>query len=182
MDRCYACGGELNSSKDQPYHYNECGLEVVLVGVEQYGCAQCGESFAAIPNMQKLHRLIGSNICEKRKALLLPEEIKFLRKDLHLKAKELAQILGVTPQTVSKWENGKDQIGEAYDRLIRSIYMLYASEQGHHAVAHGQVALFAELPMKRKRITQAKEMELTPQEWMGSAEVKGDRGRTKSSL
>jgi len=171
METCYACGGKIKVIKDQPYHYNECGLDVVLFGVIQYSCPQCGETFASIPNMQKLHRVIGSNICEKRKALLLPEEIKFLRKDLHLKAKDLAKSLGVTPQTVSKWENGKDQIGEAYDRLIRSIYMLYASEQANHAVGHGQVALFSELPMKRKQIKQSKGIQLTPQEWMGCSDL-----------
>ena len=123
METCHSCGKSLRVVKDKPYHYDESGLDVVLCGVTQYVCDSCGESYASIPNMQKLHRFIGTLICEKRKALLRPEEIKFLRKDLHLKAKELAQTLGVTPQSVSRWENGKKEIGRAScrERVFRSV-------------------------------------------------------------
>ncbi len=167
MDTCYACGAKLQVIKDKPYHYTECGLEVLLYGVIQYACPECEETFTSIPNMQKLHRVIGAHICEQRKALLQPLEVKFLRKDLHLKAKDLAKALGVTPQTVSRWENGREQIGEAYDRLLRSIYMMYASEQANHAIGQGQLNFFTNLPQKRKKIKEQKEITLTPQEWMG---------------
>jgi putative transcriptional regulator len=71
--------------------------------------------------VKKLHRAIGNDICRRKKSLLVAEEIKFLRKELRLKAKELAAILGVTDSTMSRWENGKKQIGEGQDRLLRSI-------------------------------------------------------------
>lgn len=166
MNKCYSCGGEIEIIKDKPYHYNECGLDVVLCGITQYTCPSCGESYASIPNIQKLHRLIGAYICQKRKALLQPEEIKFLRKDLHLKAKELAALLGVTASTVSRWENGKKEIGEAHDRLFRSVYMMYASEQANHMICGGVLNMFKELPAKRKKIEHPKELVLNPQEWL----------------
>jgi transcriptional regulator with XRE-family HTH domain len=97
---------------------------------------------------------------------LQPEEIKFLRKDLHLKAKELALTLGVTASTVSRWENGKKEIGEAHDRLFRSIYMMHASEMAHHIICEGTLELFKELPAKRKMIKQSTEISLNPQEWL----------------
>lgn len=167
MEHCYTCGGKIKTVKDKPYKFNECGLDVVLIGITQYECESCGETYAAIPGIQKLHRVIGAYICEKRKALLRPEEIKFLRKDLQLKAKDLSQLLGVAPPTVSRWENGKKEIGEAHDRLLRSLYMMYASEQAQHMICDGVINIFKELPAKRKEIKQTKEIVLNPPEWLG---------------
>lgn len=166
MDKCYSCGGDIQVIKDKPYSYNECGLDVVLHGITQYACPSCGEKYASIPNMPKLHRLIGTFICQKQKALLKAEEIRFLRKDLHLKGKNLAALLGVTSSTVSRWENGRKDIGEAHDRLLRSIYMMYASEQANHVICGGVLNMFKELPPKRKKIDQPNKIVLNPQEWL----------------
>jgi len=169
MEKCYSCGKDIKTIKDKPYKFNECGLDVVLHGITQYKCSTCNESYASIPNIPKLHRIIGTHICTKRKALLQPEEIIFLRKDLHLKAKELALTLGVTASTISRWENGKKEIGEAHDRLLRSIYMMYASEKAHHIICEGTLKLFKELPAKRKKIKQSTEISLNPQEWLNES-------------
>ncbi len=166
MKSCYSCGGKIKTIKDKPYKFTECGLNVVLYGVTQYECPECKETYVAIPNVSKLHRIIGTHICRERKALLTQEEVKFLRKDLHLKAKDLALIMGVTASTVSRWENGKKYIGEAHDRLFRSIYMMYATEQSQHIICEGAINMFKELPSKRKQIKQEKEISLNPQEWM----------------
>jgi len=166
MKVCYSCGSNIKGVKDQPYKFTECGLNVVLYGITQYECPDCKETYAAIPNVSKLHRIIGTYICRDRKALLTPEEVKFLRKDLHLKAKDLALVMGVTASTVSRWENGKKDIGEVHDRLMRSIYMMYATEQSQHIMCEGVIDLFKGLPSKRKQIKQEKEISLNPQEWM----------------
>jgi transcriptional regulator with XRE-family HTH domain len=149
MEKCYLCGNDMQIIKDKPYKYNECGLDVTLFGITQYHCPDCNESYASIPNMQKLHRVIGAHICKKRN-----------------KAKDLAQALGVTASTVSRWENGKKEIGEAHDRLLRSIYMMYTSEQSNHIICDGVINLFKELPAKRKKIKQPGTISLNPQEWL----------------
>lgn len=132
MNQCELCGGKINIIKDKSYKYDESGLDVVLYGIPQYKCVDCKETYASLPKIQHLHRLIGVEICTRKKALLTSREIKFLRKDLHQKAKDLGRILGVTASTISKWENNKKPIGEAHDRLLRSLYMMYASEQANH--------------------------------------------------
>jgi len=176
MEGCPICGSEVEIIKDQPYNYDECGLDVVLCGITQYACTDCGETFASIPDMQNLNRVIGSHVCQKRKAILKPAEIKFLRKDLHLQANQLAKTLGVGPSTVSRWENGKQEMDETYDRLLRSIYMMYASEEAHLPVHPGVVDMFQDLPRKRdrKKIEQPNQIILNPPEWLGS-------GRTNCS-
>ncbi len=46
-------------------------------------------------------------------------ELKFVRKVLGLKAKELAEAVDVRPETISKMENDHDGVGEHAERLIR---------------------------------------------------------------
>lgn len=165
MEKCYVCNGILDVIKDQPYAYSECGLDVILYGITQYKCQNCEETFASLPNIQDLHRCIGYDICSSKKALLKAEEIIFLRKDLHLRAKEMANILGVAPETYSRWENGKKTIGDPHDRLLRSVYMGYAAEkQGCSDLS--AINLFKSLPAKRKEIKQPTTITLNPQEWM----------------
>lgn len=46
------------------------------------------------------------------------EKFRFLRKQAELPAKELAGLLGVTPETVSRWEGGKHEIPLAVWALL----------------------------------------------------------------
>ena len=65
---------------------------------------------------------ISPRILIKKASSLTGKEIRFLRKELLLKANELATVLGVTKVTVSRWENDKEKIGLTTDRLIRLFY------------------------------------------------------------
>jgi putative zinc finger/helix-turn-helix YgiT family protein len=164
---CFQCGGELQTIKDRPYHYTESGLDnVVIFGINQYECKACDEIFVSIPKLEQLHLLLGRELCCK-KGLLSGQEIRFLRKEIHMKGKELANALGVTPPTISRWENDREEIGETQDRLLRSLYMLFASEQTAEVLHKDAVRLFSELPRKRKRAKKPTRLEFTPADWMG---------------
>ena len=167
MGKCYTCGQTLEVIKDQPYEYSECGLNVTLLGITQYRCRSCGEEFVAIPSPQRLHRVIGVEICRNKKALLKPEEIIFIRKELRLKAKDLARILGVSDSVVSRWENAKSIIGEGNDRLLRSIFLSYALPcSSEHECSPSMLDVLRDLPLKRKEIEQPTTIKLNPQEWL----------------
>jgi putative zinc finger/helix-turn-helix YgiT family protein len=167
MEQCAICGGSLTVVKDQPYKYIQSGLNVILIGIPQYTCDSCGERFSPIPNSESLHRIIALDICKNRKALLLPEEIKFLRKELHLRAMELARVMGVDASVVSRWENGKKAIGEANDRLLRAICLAGIDDtcqrDNHMAKT---VSTFSNLPRKRKAIKEPHSISLNPLDWM----------------
>jgi len=47
------------------------------------------------------------------------KELKFLRKAIGVKAVDLAKFLDVTPETLSRWENGKEPISTNPERVIR---------------------------------------------------------------
>ena len=165
-EKCYECGSSLKIFKDKPYNYRESGLDyIILVGIKQSHCSKCKETFVTIPKVEILHRAIGKAICCK-KALLDASEIKYLRKEIHLKGKEFAKSLGIAPETVSRWENNKQTISDAEDRLIRSLYMMYVSEQVE-AVAHQDILkLFSSLPIKRKPLVRIPKIQLSPADWL----------------
>lgn len=50
---------------------------------------------------------------------LIGSEIRFLRKVLRLQQKEFAAFVGVSTESVSKWENDKQEIEYAKEKLVR---------------------------------------------------------------
>ncbi|EFK94957.1 transcriptional regulator, partial [sediment metagenome] len=57
---------------------------------------------------------------------LSAEEVRYLRKELGLSQKVLAQSLGIAESTVRGWEVGKTTISGPADRLLRVLYKEYA--------------------------------------------------------
>lgn len=103
------------------YCYTESGLENVwLDDVEIFECT-CGEKFALISEIPKLHVRIGKDLLMKQ-GQLSGREIRFLRKNLGLKSKDFAELLMVTNITLSRWEHGEITPTRSMDRLIRLTY------------------------------------------------------------
>lgn len=120
--KCPSCQ-QLRQTHKGEYHYTESGLpNVWLRGVEIFEC-DCGEKFAFIPCIEKLHKLIGKTLIGKEEQLS-GKEIRFLRKHMMLKSKDFAKELGVQNVTVSRWENDTSQPPESVDRLIRLVYAI----------------------------------------------------------
>ena len=118
--KCPNCRGEMTSKKGN-YLYEESGLRyVTLQNVVVSNCGQCGEQTVAIPKIEELHRVIAQAII-KKKERLSAEEARFLRKCLGWSGKDFAEHMGVTQETVSRWENGKEPMGPVADRLLRLI-------------------------------------------------------------
>lgn len=118
--QCPTCGRQVERTTGE-YQYLESGLSNVrLGGVELYLC-ECGEHIVSIPRAPELHQIIAAFLLRK-KAQLSGREIRFLRKQLGLKAKEFATLMGVDNVTVSRWERGENAPSESNDRLIRLLY------------------------------------------------------------
>jgi putative transcriptional regulator len=107
----------------RPYRYTECGLDYVYLigGYNIINMANYGECVQII-NPEGLHRAIGKFLVRRRKALS-GKEVKFLRHEMDMSQPTLAHLLGVTEQTVQKWEAGRTaQVPSPADALIRLIY------------------------------------------------------------
>ena len=129
METCLNCDGALEIVADQPYRYRESGLDQVwLTGLTQYRCGKCGEMSVELPCVDELHLLIGRSIVCKRELLTGPE-VRFLRKEIGIKSKEMAALLSIEPETYSRWENGRQVLDACHDKSLRMIYVMQASEQ-----------------------------------------------------
>jgi len=165
MEKCIHCGGGLKTIEDHPYHYTESGLDHVwLTGVLQYRCEKCGESSVEIPGINRLHLLIGKNIVRK-KELLTGSEVRFLRKEIGMKSKDMAVALSIKPETYSRWENGKQTIAACHDKGLRMIYVMNASESLGRVLSKDSRFVLHDIAVEEAP-TESERVQFTPSEWL----------------
>lgn len=89
-----------------------------LCGVEVRTCAACGAKETVISRQNELDTVLARLVAE-RPGHLTGAEVRFLRKVMGWSGRTFAKLIGVTPETVSRWENDHDRIGATADRLLR---------------------------------------------------------------
>jgi len=116
--KCVMCGGKMNARRETR-KYTGCGLpNVTLKDVEVRRCIECGEEELAIPRVLDLHKAIAMRIIRKP-GRLTGAEVRFLRKFLGWSGADFARRIGAAPETVSRWENGRERLGPTADRFLR---------------------------------------------------------------
>lgn len=100
------------------YHYQESGLDnVVLVGLE--ACIDdIGEDVITIRNINGLHRAIVQGIAEKITGIT-GSELRFVRTELGFTQSELAIALSKDAQTIGRWERNEHPIDSTAETLVR---------------------------------------------------------------
>lgn len=117
---CMECGGKLKARKEN-YRYLACGLpNVTLKGVEVRRCGTCGDHEVVIPRIEKLHEALALAVV-KQEARLTGAEVRFLRKYLGYSGADFATLIGVSAETVSRWENDRETMGPSAERLLRML-------------------------------------------------------------
>jgi len=126
---CDNCNGNVVVKTGQNYHYIMSGLDnVYLENIQTEVCESCGQVTPYIPRMALLHKVIATVLVLKPRHLT-GKEIRFLRKERRKKAKDWAALLGVEPETLSRWENEEKQPSKSLDHLIRLLYCRVFEEQ-----------------------------------------------------
>ena len=114
---CSNCKKAYSTSVRDRLAYPESGLDHVYlrnVTVEECGCA----TQPVIPAPKALHRYIALALVTKP-ALLSGQEVRFLRLTLQRKAKTFADEVSISPEQLSRVENGHEPVSESLDKLTR---------------------------------------------------------------
>jgi putative zinc finger/helix-turn-helix YgiT family protein len=106
MKRCPNCDGKVD--KTAAPESVKVGRHVFIAQVPAFKCRDCGEIYFDGPALERLELLAAVELAKAGEAI--PESMRFMRKALGLKAAELAELLDVTPETVSRWETGKQSL------------------------------------------------------------------------
>lgn len=95
--------------KEEVLHYTDCGLDNIFLSNGFEREILDGEEYTTIQNLDGLHVAICLHIILEKKA---PNgsEIRFLRTEMGLSQQELGAKLGVSSQSVARWEKGQTDI------------------------------------------------------------------------
>lgn len=107
------------------YHYTDSGLDNVFlqngyrIHQTPYGVG------VSIEDVEGLHHAIGDWIVHAPKPLN-GAEVRFLRLEMDLSQRRLADLIGSEEQNVRRWEKARSrQIPGTADRMIRALYVSY---------------------------------------------------------
>ena len=131
MTHCNDCGQPATTERHAVRRYAIGGLpHVELHGVEVTHCPACGQEEIAIPRLGQLHRVLAEALVTQRR-MLAPTEIRFLRKHIGLSTSDFAQRMGVTRETMSRWETGAQSMGPGADRLLRLLVVTHEPSESY---------------------------------------------------
>ena len=106
---CAFCGADKVRKGDVPL-VREVGGHVFSAVVTGLVCDGCGESLTDLRDGERFDLAVAELLSE---AAPTGESFRFLRKVAGLRARDLARMLGVTGDTISRWENGKHAVDRA---------------------------------------------------------------------
>jgi putative zinc finger/helix-turn-helix YgiT family protein len=90
--------------------------EVTVHDLAVARCRACGEISFTLETDDQINRALRAQL-----GLLQPQQIKELR-GRRFKQQELADLLGIAPETISRWENGAVIQSRAMDNLVRLFF------------------------------------------------------------
>jgi transcriptional regulator with XRE-family HTH domain len=104
--KCYACGAKRMSKK--PYAHMERFATVAVVDETEsvYTCAQCGEIELTTAQLTEYERRAAREVLRDGR-YVTGSVVRTARKAMGLKQRELALLLGCSPELISRWENNQ---------------------------------------------------------------------------
>ena len=123
--KCLVCSSNEMAVSVEDFLYDRHGVAATLVGIRVFRCPACGEEEVEIPRIAELDRVIARHLIEKP-GHLASAEIRFLRKFLGLSGRDFAELVGVAPETVSRWENDKQPMEHGHEHALRLLAAIRA--------------------------------------------------------
>lgn len=123
--KCMRCGTKMKTRRENR-RYDFGGLDnVTLLDVEVRHCPECGADAVVVQNTEELHRALAHAVATQPERLS-PREVRFLRMYLGLSSSDFARRMGVSPETVSRWERVQTPVPMAppAERLLRLMVLV----------------------------------------------------------
>ena len=115
---CANCGsGDLRRA-DVPVTREIAG-HVFRTRMPEFVCGACGERFSTSSDLAAFDDAVALTIADA--GITAPAAIRYMRKALGMTGQELADLLGVRKESISRWENGKREIDRATFALLRQL-------------------------------------------------------------
>lgn len=111
--------------RQEPFRYLACGLDNVFLTSGYTRKQRAGQWVTAVEDADGLHGAIAKHLVLRRKQLH-GKEVRFLRKRLALTQVELGKLLGVTDQTIARYEKNESAFDGAADMLLRILVIGHA--------------------------------------------------------
>jgi putative zinc finger/helix-turn-helix YgiT family protein len=117
--QCTVCGTPTYETR-QTIRYESGTGPLILHDVPVHHCPRCGEHEITLSRAPQLRTEVALAIARKRDRLA-PREVRFLREYLGLSRIELADTVGASEDTASRWENLElpELMGVQAERLLR---------------------------------------------------------------
>ncbi len=133
-DACPTCGRMMKETRGA-LHTPVNGEDVAVPNVPHFKCSRCGEQVLAYTQARRFEE-DAIALYRKKYGLLSGDEIRAIREQHDLTQVELARLLRLGPNTISRWESGRNVQTAALDVLVRLIRDLPGSVdylRGHAA-------------------------------------------------
>jgi putative zinc finger/helix-turn-helix YgiT family protein len=124
MKRCRNCGTHsvVERVEDRPF---DSLPSVQVQGLNVVRCGKCGMEAVSIPRLEQLHEVVAKSLV-KKPGLLTGAEVRYLRKWLGWSGRDFASRFALSPEHVSRIENGHHPISVVADRLLRLLVVIKA--------------------------------------------------------
>jgi len=142
--QCVTCG-ERAVRKGTVALTREVGEHVFSTTVAGHVCGACGETLTDLGDGERFDLAVAEILAE---AAPTGDSFRFLRKVVGLRARDLARMLGITGDTISRWENNK----HAIDRAAFFILGQIARERRAGLTAMQDLLVRGEMPKPLPRV------------------------------
>ena len=128
-DKC-TCGAALHLSKGVTISVD--GIDV-KTDARKEECRECGEDFVMGKDLQAAEQAAAIEVLTNMQIQVSGRAIRFGRGSLGLRQLDLAQMLGVRMETISRWEK-QAQVDRAPRLLVAEVIRIYSTEPERLAV------------------------------------------------
>ncbi len=127
-DQCHACGGVLGAGRREVAR--KVGARRFTAMLPTRRCGACAEVTFEGPVLARFEAAVTEALVHA--GAQDGEAIRWLRKSTDLRAVDLGELLGVTPETISRWENDRVAAPRAAVAVLAELAL--ADEAGRRAI------------------------------------------------